>query len=704
MKARIIGMTAAAFAAAFNGMVYAASPAPGAMQRLQILHHERLPSLDAPAKARSAQPALQAQENANGQAVSMAFTAFEKSFNLVLEPNHRLLDALPSAQKHRLKAQMRLYRGHVAGVEGSWVRLTRTAGKFSGMIWDGREAYLIDPFDEVASALPMTAKPSVPQTVIYRLSDVIWYDARCALDPHAAPVTHYQSLVQELQAQALPAAARQLSLAIVADTQFVQSNSTDPEAAVVARMNVVDGIYSERVGVHLHIAEIRSLQSNGTLTATSPSTLLSQFVSYTNSAGFNNPGLAHLLTGRDLDGSVVGIAYLSAICSTRYGVGLTEAIRTGTIGALITAHEIGHNFGAPHDNQSGSACASTGGGYLMNPVLNGSDQFSACSLQQMQPVIDRASCIAAIPDAPTADIRAALPVNPINATVGQTFAYRVEVNNGGTGLAMNAGATIALPSALAVQDATTDVGTCAIGAGEVSCGFGDLVAGATRIITMNVVGNAVGQFVSTVTVSADNDSNTGNNSLQAAINVGSADTGSTIFEAHFDAGKDGFSYIDDAFRGTTQPAYASGSRSATQGFSGGGLVVRLGGIDNHAISNISGGWSRSFTLPAPRRAVLMFRYRLNQTPHYESDEVSQALLSVDGRLISTVATQDFLAQIRGNGNGGANIGTGWRSVNVDLGVLAAGAHTVVIGGFNNKKTHSDEQSRVFIDDVVLTGQ
>jgi hypothetical protein len=100
----------------------------------------------------------------------------------------------------------------------------------------------------------------------------------------------------------------------------------------------------------------------------------------------------------------------------------------------------------------------------------------------------------------------------------------------------------------------------------------------------------------------------------------------------------------------------------------------------------------------------MFRYRLNQTPHYESDEVSQALLSVDGRLISTVATQDFLAQIRGNGNGGANIGTGWRSVNVDLGVLAAGAHTVVIGGFNNKKTHSDEQSRVFIDDVVLTGQ
>ena len=32
-----------------------------------------------------------------------------------------------------------------------------------------------------------------------------------------------------------------------------------------------------------------------------------------------------------------------------------------------------------------------------------------------------------------------------------------------------------------------------------------------------------------------------------------------LVEAHFDLGPDGFAYVDDAFRGTRQPAFASGT-------------------------------------------------------------------------------------------------------------------------------------------------
>ena len=77
------------------------------------------------------------------------------------------------------------------------------------------------------------------------------------------------------------------------------------------------------------------------------------------------------------------------------------------------------------------------------------------------------------------------------------------------------------------------------------------------------------------------------------------------------------------------------------------------------------------------------------------------LLAIDGRLVSYVAGRDYLIQIAGNGAGGSAISTGWRQVTVDLGVLAAGSHTLAIGGFNNKKTDSDERTDVYIDDVSL---
>ena len=62
--------------------------------------------------------------------------------------------------------------------------------------------------------------------------------------------------------------------------------------------------------------------------------------------------------------------------------------------ALIAAHEIAHVFGAPHDGEEGGACATTTGNqFLMAPRINGSQQFSACSLAQMAPRVQAASCL-----------------------------------------------------------------------------------------------------------------------------------------------------------------------------------------------------------------------------------------------------------------------------------------------------------------------
>lgn len=176
-----------------------------------------------------------------------------------------------------------------------------------------------------------------------------------------------------------------------------------------------------------------------------------------------------------------------------------------------------------------------------------------------------------------------------------------------------------------------------------------------------------------------------------------------IFSANFTSGADSFTYVDNTFRGTNQASYASGSYVSTGGFSGGALRIYLGGVNDNTITNMSGGWRRSFSLTAAASISVTFRYRLDQGPDYESDEISQMLASIDGTLVSGVAT-DYITQVAGNGNGGSSIETGWRQVTINLGTLSAGSHVLTLGGFNNKKTTTSERTTIWIDEVVVRVQ
>jgi hypothetical protein len=180
-------------------------------------------------------------------------------------------------------------------------------------------------------------------------------------------------------------------------------------------------------------------------------------------------------------------------------------------------------------------------------------------------------------------------------------------------------------------------------------------------------------------------------------------SGSPILSASFDTGQDGFTYYDDVFRGTRQPYYASGVRVTSGGYSGSALRVTLGGINNTLIAGMSGGWRRTFSLSAAAPLILSFRYNLSQSPDYESDERSQVVATVDGTLYG-VSPADYVAQVAGNGDGGSNITTGWKLVQLPLGTLGAGAHTLTLGGYNNKKNSVSESTTVLIDNVVIAGQ
>ncbi|GEM_PF-1017392 len=631
----------------------------------------------------------------------LIFQAFGKQYKLLLRPNTDLVENLPQKQKADVVKGLQIFAGVIEGNDESWVRISREGESISGMFWDGAELYVIENSSQISDALPDDASPQQNYQLIYRLSDTEADHQRCALDPTATPLNDYSGLVDELRGrlQSSPQAAMRLDIAVVADSQFVDINN-NTDAAVISRMNVVDGIYSEQVGVHLRISEIRSLQNNTGLTSTNPGTLLDQFGRFSSAPGFNNPGLAHLFTGRNLSGSTIGIAYIASLCSDRFGVGISQVSGSGALGALTVAHEIGHNFGAPHDNQSGSPCASTAGGFIMNPVLNGADQFSQCSLSQMQPNIRNAACISDINPAPDADVGIAFPVNPIATKVDEAFDYKVEIKNGGAAAAANVFVKVGLPNAINIQSASVNGGTCANDSGGVDCDLNNIRPGVTKTINIRLIATQKGRFTSAVEVTADNDSNPGNNNASATINV--RDIGNNgLIDANFDTNTDRFVYVDDAFRNTNQPAYARGRYRAGSGFNGGGLQVLLGGRDNRDINGISGGWQRDFQLLRPAELKLSLRIKLSQSRNYEANEISEALAAIDGALLSR-NRNGHLLRIRGDGNGGSTITSGWRKFSIRTGRLDAGQHTLVLGGFNNKKTFRNEISEILIDEVVLT--
>jgi hypothetical protein len=266
----------------------------------------------------------------------------------------------------------------------------------------------------------------------------------------------------------------------------------------------------------------------------------------------------------------------------------------------------------------------------------------------------------------------------VTVTVGTASSFSISgtVTSGGQGLA-----------GVVVSDGTRSATTSASGTYTISG-----VPSGTFTLTPSRAGFTFTPATRSVTVSSANV--TGRDFTAAAIPTG------VILDVHFDTGADGFTYADDAFRGTTQPSYVSGGYLATGGVAGGALGVSLGGIDDADITNMSGGWRISFTLPAAGPASLSFAYKLTQTSEYENDERSQVLASLDGTLLGTGGV---VAELVGNGNGGTLITTNFQTFQANLGTLAAGTHTLVIGGFNNKKTLADEATGVVIDDVKVLG-
>ncbi|MEP4890445.1 MAG: M12 family metallo-peptidase [Aliiglaciecola sp.] len=346
----------------------------------------------------------------------LALNTNSEQRTFILVENKQLLSA---SLRLKLHSTVALYKGKLDGSENSWARFSLVEGRLSGAFYDGHDLYFVNYKKQLDAELNLvdTLSERTDDLVVYNAKDVS-HSATCALESHAIQSAfNYSSYIDELAEMASEMASKEILVSLVADAEFEAGDPQDAATEMLIEMNVVDGIFSEQVGVQVTVDDIRVLEDNGTLTMTDAEDLIVAYRTYV-AVSYNNPGLSHLFTGKDLDGGTIGIAYVGAICNS-YSVGVTQ--RFGSNTALITAHEIGHNFGAPHDNQAGSACAATNGTFLMNPSINGSDQFSDCSLSQMDALVSSGVCLA--------DIFPPVIISTPNTTATSGIAYQYDADN-----------------------------------------------------------------------------------------------------------------------------------------------------------------------------------------------------------------------------------------------------------------------------------
>jgi hypothetical protein len=159
----------------------------------------------------------------------------------------------------------------------------------------------------------------------------------------------------EINAQAV-VGARVATLSTDADPEWYAKFGDESNSEMLRVINTSEALFFRNFGLTFRVVK------QHTYTDSSPYTradyLLSQFVRNPEnplnlglaSASFDEDvDLKHLFTGKNLEGNILGIAYIGALCATPHlAYGVTQAhIFDTTYG--IFSHEISHSLGAFHD-------------------------------------------------------------------------------------------------------------------------------------------------------------------------------------------------------------------------------------------------------------------------------------------------------------------------------------------------------------------
>ncbi len=252
------------------------------------------------------------------------------------------------------------YRGTVEGIPGSVVAASLIKGQLAAIIDLGQDDFW---FIEPLSKYDNQAEDS--DYVVYRASDTLPIEGHCGNDYIEIPdgagfdLPDVDPVKTDAAGEAgLPASRAEELCEVAFDTDWEYYRFTwdrDPEAVVTDIeyiMNGVEVVYQRDVEICYNITHIIiRTTSDDPYEGDNASQILNQFRNH----WFNNQGdiqrdVAHLMVGRALSGGVLGVSYLSSICGSYWGYGLskTKFVNNYDQRVTLTTHEMGHNWSATH--------------------------------------------------------------------------------------------------------------------------------------------------------------------------------------------------------------------------------------------------------------------------------------------------------------------------------------------------------------------
>lgn len=178
--------------------------------------------------------------------------------------------------------------------------------------------------------------------------------------------------------------ARVVTLSTDADAEWFAKYGDASNAEIAATINAAEAIFDKQLGLRFALVRQHVYAGNSPYASNNASALLASFARNPENPanlGFSpitfdeDVDVKHLFTGKDLNGNVIGLSYVGAVCwSPSSAYGLTQNI-SREMNITTFLHEVGHTLGATHDT------ADVGG--IMYPNLGIKRYFSPLSVEQM---------------------------------------------------------------------------------------------------------------------------------------------------------------------------------------------------------------------------------------------------------------------------------------------------------------------------------